>query len=185
MRFLSIFFTLILFAAHRAAYAGSVNNGGNCSTADNKLQVGSFQFWSDCNSVTFCTDQGICKPKGCRRDEFPFGYAQNADLPPKCPSGQFCPDEGSACQRVLAVGSPCQLNRDGINVVFSLRIWLTSILDQCEPPPNFQALRDTSGRGLNFNGSVCLNNVCMYESTLFVLLTWYSSLWYLGGLMQR
>jgi hypothetical protein len=148
MRFLSIFSTLILFAAYRAAYAGSVNNGGNCSTADNKLQVGSFQFWSDCNSVTFCTEQGICTPKGCRKDEFPFGYSQGANLPPKCPSGQFCPDEGSACQDVLRVGSPCQLNRD----------------DQCEPPPNFQALRDTSGRGLNFNGSVCLNNVCMWAN---------------------
>jgi hypothetical protein len=122
MRFLSIFFTFIVFAAHRATYAGSANNGGNCSTADNKLQVGSFQFWSDCNSVTFCTDQGICKPKGCRKDEFPFGYAQNADLPPKCPSGQFCPDEGSACQHVLPVGSPCQLNRDGINVVFAEKL---------------------------------------------------------------
>jgi hypothetical protein len=121
MCFLSISFTLILFAAYRAAYAGSVNNGGNCSTGDNKLQIGSFQFWSDCNSVTYCTDKGICTPKGCRRDEFPFGYAQGASLPPKCPGGQFCPDEGSACQNVLPVGSPCQLNRDGIKVVYSLR----------------------------------------------------------------
>lgn len=185
MRFFSIFFTFIVFAAHRAAYAGSVNSGGNCSTADNKLQVGSFQFWSDCNSVTFCTDQGICTPKGCRKDEFPFGYTQGANLPPKCPSGQFCPDEGSACQDVLAVGSPCQLNRDGINVVYPLITWLTSKLDQCEPPPNFEALRDTSGRGLNFNGSVCLNNVCMYDSILHLYCWLDFHLWYLGGLMLR
>jgi hypothetical protein len=33
--------------------------------------------------------------------------------------------------------------------------------DQCEAPPNFKQLVDDSGRGLNFNGSVCLNNVCM------------------------
>jgi len=147
MRFLSP--TLILFASYQIAYAGSVNNGGNCSTSDNRLQTGSFQFWSDCNSVTFCTDQGICTPKRCRKDEFPFGYAQGATLPPKCPTGQFCPDEGSECQALLAVGSLCQLNRD----------------DQCEAPPNFQVLADTSGRGLNFNGSVCLNNLCMWANT--------------------
>jgi len=38
------------------------------------------------------------------------------------------------------------------------------MLDQCEAPTNFQDLADTSGRGLNVNGSVCLNNQCMYES---------------------
>ncbi|KAF8813571.1 hypothetical protein BYT27DRAFT_7083469 [Phlegmacium glaucopus] len=149
MRSLSL--TLILFASYQAAYAGSVNNGGNCSTANNRLQTGTFQFWSECNSVTFCTDQGTCTPKRCRRDEFPFGYSQGANLPQKCPKGQFCPDEGSDCQALLSVGSSCQLNRD----------------DQCEAPPNFNDLADTSGRGLNFNGSVCLNNLCMYaDATL-------------------
>jgi len=49
---------------------------------------------------------------------------------------------------MLPVGSPCQLNRD----------------DQCQPPPNFKELADTSGRGLNFNGSVCLNYVCMWAN---------------------
>jgi len=34
-------------------------------------------------------------------------------------------------------------------------------LDQCQGPTNFRELADASGRGLNFNGSVCLNNVCM------------------------
>jgi hypothetical protein len=96
----------------------SVNNGGNCSTADNRLQTGPFQFWSDCNSVTFCTEQGICSPKRCRKDEFPFGYAQGAAFPPKSPQGQFCPDEGSDCQVLLTVRSPCQLNRDGITLIF-------------------------------------------------------------------
>jgi hypothetical protein len=146
---LSLSLTLVLFASYQAVYAGSVNNGGNCSISDNKLQTGTYQFWSDCNSVTYCTDQGTCVPKGCRKDEFPFGYAQGAVLPPECTSkGQFCPDEGSSCQDLLPVGSACQLNRD----------------DQCEAPPNVQALADTSGRGLNFNGSVCLNNVCMWAN---------------------
>ena len=46
-------------------------------------------------------------------------------------------------------------------------IYLPIFLDQCEPPPNFQELSDTSGRGLNYNGSVCLNNVCMYAWNYF------------------
>ncbi|KAF8647165.1 hypothetical protein AX16_006995 [Volvariella volvacea WC 439] len=31
-------------------------------------------------------------------------------------------------------------------------------------PPNFRELADTTGRGQNFNGSVCLNNVCMWAN---------------------
>jgi hypothetical protein len=106
--------TLVLFATYRAVVAGSVNKGGACNVGNNRLQIGTFQFWSECNSVCFCSDAGICEAKGCRRDDFPFGYAQGSNnLPPKCERGQFCPDEGTACQPVLPVGSPCQLNRDG------------------------------------------------------------------------
>ena len=36
------------------------------------------------------------------------------------------------------------------------------ITDQCIAPDNFMELRDTSGRGLNYNGSVCINTICMY-----------------------
>jgi hypothetical protein len=36
------------------------------------------------------------------------------------------------------------------------------LLDECEGPPNFLELRDTSNKGLNVNGSVCLNYQCMY-----------------------
>ena len=32
---------------------------------------------------------------------------------------------------------------------------------ECEGPPNFAELRDTTGFGLNVNGSICLNNICM------------------------
>lgn len=106
-------FTLLLFALFQSSYAGSVNIGGNCTVGDNRLQAGTYQFWSDCDAVSFCSDAGVCTAKRCRRDEFPFGYQQGADLPPKCPKGQFCPDEGSDCQPLLPVGSPCQLNRDG------------------------------------------------------------------------
>ncbi|KAF8906577.1 hypothetical protein CPB84DRAFT_1813819 [Gymnopilus junonius] len=146
MRFIPL--TLFLFASFQTIYAGSVTIGGNCSVGDNRLQAGTYQFWSDCDAVSFCSDAGVCTAKRCRRDEFPFGYQQGADLPPKCQKGEFCPDEGSDCQPLLAVGSACQLNRD----------------DQCEGPQNFKELADTSGRGLNVNGSVCLNNVCMFAN---------------------
>jgi hypothetical protein len=106
--------TLVLFVTYRAVVAGSVDKGGACNVGNNRLQIGTFQFWSECNSVTFCSDAGTCEEKRCRRDDFPFGYPQGStNLPPKCERGQFCPDEGTDCQPVLAVGSPCQLNRDG------------------------------------------------------------------------
>ena len=38
-------------------------------------------------------------------------------------------------------------------------IWRS--LDECEGPPNFKELADNTGFGLNVNGSVCLNNICM------------------------
>lgn len=106
--------TLFLLYLYHFCLAGSVNKGGACSTKNSRLQAGTNQFWSECNSVTFCSDSdGTCVPKRCRKDDYPFGYSQGASLPPKCSKGQFCPDEGSDCQPALAVGSPCQLNRDG------------------------------------------------------------------------
>ncbi|TFK44656.1 hypothetical protein BDQ12DRAFT_673342 [Crucibulum laeve] len=141
--------TLLLFSSYNAVQAGTQHENETCSRGNNRLQAGTYQFWSECNSVTFCNEDGICKPKGCRRDDFPFGYAQNShSIPDKCPRGQFCPDEADLCQDLLPVGSPCQLNRD----------------DQCEGPPNFRELADDTGRGLNVNGSVCLNNVCMWAN---------------------
>ena len=35
-------------------------------------------------------------------------------------------------------------------------------LDSCVAPDNSKDLRDTTGRGLNVNGSICLNFVCQY-----------------------
>lgn len=105
--------TLVLSSSYLPVQAGYQTKGQNCSSANNRLQIGTYQFYSDCDIQTYCTSAGVCELKGCRSDQFPFGYAQNATLPPKCPSDQFCPDEGDACQPLLAVGSPCQLNRDG------------------------------------------------------------------------
>jgi len=129
--------------------AGSVNNGGACKVGDSRLQIGTYQFWSDCNSVTYCNEtSNTCQLRKCRSEDFPFGYKPGDHLPPKCPRGQFCPDEEDSCQPVLPVGSACQLNRD----------------DECEAPPNFKELADTSHRGTNFNGSVCINNQCMWAN---------------------
>ncbi|KAG6820989.1 hypothetical protein H0H93_008618 [Arthromyces matolae] len=129
--------TFVLFSLNAIAHAGSLNSGDACSQAENRLQAGTYQFWDQCNSQTYCSSSGICQPKGCRKDEFPFGYQPGDKLPDKCSKGQFCPDEEDQCQDLLPVDSPCQLNRD----------------DECEPPPNFKELADTTGRGLNVNGS--------------------------------
>ncbi|KDQ53542.1 hypothetical protein JAAARDRAFT_136902 [Jaapia argillacea MUCL 33604] len=139
----------LLFLTAVLVDAGSVAKGGACNPGDSRLQTGTYQFWTDCDSVTYCAANNTCVLKGCRRDIFPFGYSQdNQHLPNRCPAGQFCPDEEDACQALLPVGSPCQLNRD----------------DECQPPPNYLELADTLGRGLNFNGSVCLNAKCMWAN---------------------
>ncbi|KAF8622358.1 hypothetical protein AX15_007089 [Amanita polypyramis BW_CC] len=41
---------------------------------------------------------------------------------------------------------------------------LTVMANQCESPPNFRELSDETGRGQNVNGSVCLNNICMWAN---------------------
>ncbi|KAJ3523185.1 hypothetical protein NM688_g8768 [Phlebia brevispora] len=142
-------FTLLSLSWTSFVYAGSVKYGEACSLEHQRLELGTYQFMTDCDSMTFCNSTGQCDWKGCRRDEFPLGYDNTTvPLPPKCDTGSFCPDEEDACQPVLAVGSPCQLNRD----------------DECAGPSNYKELADTSGYGLNVNGSVCLNNVCMWAN---------------------
>ncbi|KAA1472958.1 hypothetical protein DENSPDRAFT_839361 [Dentipellis sp. KUC8613] len=118
-----------------------------CNPARNGLTSGTLQYRSDCNATTWCNN-GVCEPKGCRKDEFPLGWPKNITLVDKCKPGSYCPDEGSSCQPLIPVGSPCQFDRD----------------DECQAPDNFQDLRDTSGRGLNVNGSICLNFVCQWAN---------------------
>ena len=106
--------TLLTFSLTSLVRAGSVNYGQACSVDHQRLQVGTYQFMTDCDSMTFCNSSGLCDWRGCRRDEFPLGYDETKRaLPPRCDIGSFCPDEEDACQPVLAVDSPCQLNRDG------------------------------------------------------------------------
>lgn len=120
--------------------------GTSCSLSDNRLQVGTYQFAGDCDAETYCAQNNTCAWRGCRKDIFPFGYSSDP-IPPLCPDGQFCPDEGDACQDLLSVDSACQLNRD----------------DECAPPDNFRDLTDDKF-GLNVNGSVCLNFQCMWAN---------------------
>ncbi|PCH43603.1 hypothetical protein WOLCODRAFT_58758, partial [Wolfiporia cocos MD-104 SS10] len=128
--------------------AGNVTHGGNCSIDHQRLEPGTYQFYTECDSMTYCSTTGKCEMKGCRRDVFPFGYADDVQLPPMCGTGLFCPDEEDQCLPSLSVGSPCQFNRD----------------DQCQGPPNHKELADHTGFGLNVNGSVCLNNVCLWAN---------------------
>ncbi|KAG1898016.1 uncharacterized protein F5891DRAFT_956275 [Suillus fuscotomentosus] len=141
--------TLFFSSWNTFVYAGSQTKGDNCTITNNRLEFGTFQFHSDCDVQTYCSSsQGTCELKGCRKDQYPFGYTPGDWVPPLCPPGQFCPDESDACQPWLPVGSACQLNRD----------------DQCQPPPNWQQLADPSKYGRNVNGSICLNNVCMWAN---------------------
>ncbi|KAJ3543740.1 hypothetical protein NM688_g5827 [Phlebia brevispora] len=135
----------VLVLARVVAFAGSVSEGGSCSTNDNHLDPATHKFITDCNDKTFCSGtNGTCQAKQCRRDEFPFGYDPGDVLPPMCGRGTFCPDEGSGCQSLIAVGQPCQLNRD----------------DQCAPPNDWQPLASSQ----NVNGSICLQSTCMYAN---------------------
>ncbi|ETW80398.1 hypothetical protein HETIRDRAFT_321297 [Heterobasidion irregulare TC 32-1] len=118
-----------------------------CDPAHNGLRTGTLQYSSDCNATTWCNN-GKCDPKGCRKDEFPLGWPDSIDLPTRCNSSSFCPDEGSECLLKMPVGSACQFDRD----------------DECLAPDNFKELRDQSARGLNVNGSICLNFVCTFAN---------------------
>lgn len=119
MHFLSL---TLLFLASLPGFVLSVSNSTNtdtntCNPAHNGLAAGTLQYTSDCNVTTWCNN-GVCQNKGCRRDEFPLGYASSGNgknilPPPKCSDDEFCPDEGSECVPKIRVGQPCQLDRDG------------------------------------------------------------------------
>lgn len=105
--------TLVLFSWASLAAAGDAQYGQGCNVGNQKLEYGTYQFQSDCDSTLYCNSSSLCDHKGCRKDEFPFGYSKSMELPPRCDTGYFCPDEEDQCIPVLAVGSPCQFNRDG------------------------------------------------------------------------
>ena len=44
----------------------------------------------------------------------------------------------------------------------TMHIHISPSLDSCVGPDDFKDLRDTTGNGLNINGSICLNFLCQY-----------------------
>jgi len=134
--------TLVFFFATATLHA----DAQSCSQTNNKIVPGNLELRTDCSATQYCDSNGQCQPKGCRKDEFPFGYGPAQNLPPLCPKGQFCPDEGDACQPLIAVGNSCQLNRD----------------DECAPPDNWKELAGTISQ--NSNGSLCLQTLCMFAN---------------------
>ena len=66
----------------------------------------------------------VCQERRCRRELYPFGYRYNETLPPLCPVGRFCPDEGNECQPLVPLGGSCQFGRDGAHA--HRRSYLTS-----------------------------------------------------------
>lgn len=114
-----------------------------CSSKNNNLDPTSHKLLSDCDDKTYCSAaiNGTCQPRQCRQDQYPFGFNPGDPIPPQCPPGAFCPDEGSGCLSLAHAGAPCQLNRD----------------DQCAPPMDWDMLANHQ----NFNGSLCLHSTCM------------------------
>ncbi|WVF68362.1 hypothetical protein IAT40_003127 [Kwoniella sp. CBS 6097] len=116
--------------------------GEACSQDNTHLDSATFNLVTDCDPRLYCAGNGTCAYKGCRKDIYPFGYSAYSfdQLPPLCPTGQFCPDEGDQCLPQVAVGEACQKDRD----------------NECSPPENY---KDLAGF-LNTNGTICLNYVC-------------------------
>lgn len=140
MKYYSSLLAAVLLVAPVIAQFSDLGFG--CSTANDRLDPSSHRFTSDCDDNTYCSaTNGTCQPRLCRRDEYPFGFLPGDPIPPLCPLGAYCPDEGSGCLPLAPAGAACQLNRD----------------DQCAPPKNWVSLADHQ----NFNGSLCLHSTCV------------------------
>ncbi|GAA6023423.1 hypothetical protein JCM11491_005577, partial [Sporobolomyces phaffii] len=93
-----------------------------CSPAHDRLSDQTHNFDSDCNATQYCVPSGVggepgvplgtCGLRGCRKDEYPFGYSNVTVLPPLCQVGQYCPDRGDGCKALVPVNGACELNRD-------------------------------------------------------------------------
>nr|XP_019011091.1 uncharacterized protein I206_04400 [Kwoniella pini CBS 10737]OCF49872.1 hypothetical protein I206_04400 [Kwoniella pini CBS 10737] len=145
---ISLLFLLQLFPyviARSALY-------GACDIANNHLDINTKAFVTDCDSFGYCSTNGTCLPKQCRRDEYILSSLlnKNITIPPLCPNGFFCPDDSSNCLPLINVDGECQLNRD----------------DECEPPQLDKVLvvvpnpfNEPEG-----NGSICLLGKCMWSN---------------------
>lgn len=122
-----VLFSLGTFIHSPSAIAGNVPYNHSCDVNDQRLQIGTYQFETDCDYMTFCNSSSFCDWKKCRRDDYPFGYSSAVPVPPKCDPGSFCPDEQDGCQPALPVGSPCQFNRDGGSERLCPVVWLSFV----------------------------------------------------------
>jgi len=136
--------TAILLLSFSIVLAGHISTGERCDITKNGLDHATHKFFSDCNPRAYCSHNGTCVNKGCRRDEYPFGYVKGQPIPSMCRLDEYCPDEEDACRPLIALGEVCQLNRD----------------DECKPPHNFVVLASAQ----NFNGSICLASRCQYAN---------------------
>ncbi|KAL7425219.1 hypothetical protein Q5752_000907 [Cryptotrichosporon argae] len=136
----------LFLAALPSAVLAKSGWGEACDQANSHLATDTWQLVTDCDATTYCADNGTCAYKGCRKDIYPYGYNGVAfvDLPPLCPTGQFCPDEGDQCLDQEPPGSACQKDRD----------------DECQPPTDYKLYAGY----LNVNGSVCLNYECYWAN---------------------
>lgn len=113
---------ILTFPFASTARAGGVPLGGACSTDKLHLDPSTHRLvGSDCGHDGVCSNN-TCVTKGCRRDEYPFGFHldSNETLPPMCIDGlTFCPDDEDSCRSLVELGQTCELNRDGmIHVCF-------------------------------------------------------------------
>ena len=144
-----------LLIASTLASAEDVPLNGPCSTALTRLDPITHKMMSDCDSKFFCNN-GTCVNKGCRLYENDTIYDAGDSVPSFCPRGTYCPDAQDACKSVLAVGSPCELDRDGTlhsqppKQTVSVHLCIVRPPEECGPAP-----------GLNTSSStICLQQVC-------------------------
>jgi hypothetical protein len=165
MRVSFILLVSLLLLPHLVA-AGSTPAGGACLQLNNRVDSLTRIFQMDCDAQSYCNANSTCVPKGCRRDEYPFGYPKDASIPPMCPRGFYCPDEEDTCKQWLPPGSNCQMDRDGTFGTSSQRCSTElSSPDQCAP--SSQATDDLASQSICSNSlcssaAICLQGICRW-----------------------
>ncbi|WWC89241.1 uncharacterized protein L201_004160 [Kwoniella dendrophila CBS 6074] len=144
-RYILVALNLLHLGSARSALYGS------CDVKNNHLDVNTKAFITDCDSFGYCSINGTCLPRQCRRDEYILSSLLNTDIPvpPLCPSGTFCPDDASACLPLVEVDGQCELNRD----------------DECASPPQGMVLVVPNPYDeIEGDGSLCLLGKCMWAN---------------------
>ncbi|KAK0547817.1 hypothetical protein OC845_003909 [Tilletia horrida] len=112
--------TLADWQAFRRSLLSDGGPGYNITTVASRVSLPPDLQSLGSNPALPVATSGVCRPKGCRRDEYPFGYkgVPTDQIPPMCGNGTYCPDQENACETLIPIGGACQLNRD----------------DSCAPP---------------------------------------------------